>query len=553
MHKHILSIFLFLTFFIAGYAQPKHEIRATWLTTLGGLDWPTQRATTPAGIEAQKRELCSILDKLKEANFNTILFQTRLRGDVIYPSKFEPFTESLSGVPGKSPGYDPLRFAIDECHKRGLELHAWIVTIPLGSNRQIKRLGKNAVTKRHPQICKQYNGQWYLDPANPETDRYLASIVKEIVMQYDVDGIHFDYIRYPERINESFDRSSFKKQKREQDLKQWRRNNITRIVRRLYTEVKSIKPWVKVSSSPIGKYKDMPRYSTKRWNAYETACQDAQKWLEEGIQDALFPMIYFKGNQFFPFALNWEENKNGRWIIPGLGLYFLHPEEQDWDIDEILRQISFSRKIKTDGQAFFRNSFLMDDTKGVLGQLKNFIYPYPAAIPPMNRLDTIPPSIPVLISTEREKLQTKIQWKPSTDNSPTTIFYRVYASDTYPVDIENSSNIVEAHYEDTIYTHRASSSFTDKLYWTITAVDRYGNESLPTPVNKPADDDLPVLQTLPPVPSRHKLVITDATGSDLLKSPKASPQIPESFGKGFFRVFIESPDGIRQPVGIIIR
>ncbi len=553
MHKRCLLILFFSIFLAIGFAQPKHEIRATWLTTIGGLDWPTKKATTPAGIDAQKRELCSILDKLKEANFNTVLFQTRLRGDVIYPSRFEPFTESLTGTPGKSPGYDPLQFAIEECHKRGLELHAWIVTIPIGSNRQVKRLGKKAVTKQYPGLCKLYKGQWYLDPSNPETDNYLASIVKEIVKQYDVDGIHLDYIRYPERINENFDRSSFKKYKGRLSLQQWRRENITRIVRRLYNEVKSLKPWVKVSSSPIGKYKDLPRYNTLRWNAYETTYQDVQKWMEEGIQDALFPMIYFKGNQFFPFALNWKEHSNGCRIIPGLGIYFLHPDEQNWDVNEILRQIYFSREINADGQAFFRNRFLMDNTKELFDKLKNFIYPYPAAIPPMNRFDTIPPSVPAVLSVKIDGLQTEFHWASSSDNSTSSVFYRIYASDSYPIDTENSSNLMVAHHEDTTYTYRPSSSFTNKLYWAITAVDRYGNESSATNINKPAPKTLPVLQTLPPVPPGHKLVITDATGAEIWKSPRGLSRMPERLGKGFFRVFTESPEGTRQAVGIIIR
>ena len=122
-------------------AQPKEEIRATWLTTLGGMDWPTRKANSAKGIEAQKNELIRQLDALKAAknelirqldalkaaNFNTVLFQTRLRGDVIYPSAIETFAESLTGHTGKNPGYDPLQFAIEECHKRGLELHAWLV------------------------------------------------------------------------------------------------------------------------------------------------------------------------------------------------------------------------------------------------------------------------------------------------------------------------------------------------------------------------------------------------------------------------------------------
>lgn len=99
------------------------------------------------------------------------------------------------------------------------------------------------------------------------------------------------------------------------------------------------------------------------------------KWLNDGIQDALFPMMYFQGNHFYPFALDWKENKNERWIVPGLGIYFLHPKEQNWKVDEIIRQIYFSRRIGLDGQAYFRNKFMLENTKGILDELTNHFTP----------------------------------------------------------------------------------------------------------------------------------------------------------------------------------
>lgn len=112
--------------------HPKYEVRAVWLTTIGGIDWPHSYAYNGTGIEKQQRELIQILDQLKQANINTILLQTRVRATTIYPSAIEPWDGCLSGHPGASPGYDALKFAIDECHKRGMECHAWVVTLPAG-------------------------------------------------------------------------------------------------------------------------------------------------------------------------------------------------------------------------------------------------------------------------------------------------------------------------------------------------------------------------------------------------------------------------------------
>lgn len=488
MYNRLITIYIVILGFIiplSGYAQPKYEIRATWLTTLGGLDWPSHKATSAKTIELQKQELCKTLDALKRANFNTVLFQTRLRGDVIYPSAIEQFTESLTGHEGGNPNYDPLKFAIEECHRRGMELHAWIVTIPIGNTRQVKLLGKKSVTRKQPSICKLYKGTWYLDPGNPQTDNYLASIVREIVSHYDIDGIHLDYIRYPERASDFPDQSTYRKYGKKESLQQWRRNNITRIVQRIYTETKSLKPWVKVSSSPVGKYNDTKRYPSRGWNAYEVVYQDALQWLKEGIHDALFPMMYFQGNHFYPFALDWQENKNGRWIVPGLGIYFLHPKEQNWQLDEVVRQISFLRNIKLDGQAYFRNRFLVDNTKGVFDELKEHFYTQPAAIPAMTWIDSIAPSVPanpVFIPLDKG---VKLSWNASTDNSSVPVYYRIYASNTYPIDITQASNLIEIRTDSTQYIFCPEVPWQERIYWAVTAVDRYGNESQPLEMNQP--------------------------------------------------------------------
>ncbi len=131
--------------------QPKHEVRAVWLTTIGGLDWPHSYAQSARSIEKQKQEMRHILDRLQQAGINTVLLQTRIRATTIYPSQLEPWDGCLSGCPGKSPGYDALKFAIDECHRRGMELHAWVVAIPVG---KWDGLGCRTLRRRYPKLIK---------------------------------------------------------------------------------------------------------------------------------------------------------------------------------------------------------------------------------------------------------------------------------------------------------------------------------------------------------------------------------------------------------------
>ena len=248
----------------AAQESPKQEVRAAWVTAVYGLDWPRTRAVTPQSIRKQQQELIEILDRLQEAHFNTVLFQARTRGDVIYDSRIEPYNAILTGSCGTSPGYDPLAFAVEECHKRGMECHAWIVTIPLGNRKHVASLGAQSVVKRKPAICVPYKREYFLNPGHPDTKLYLRSIVEEIVSRYDVDGVHFDYLRYPERAGHRFaDQREFRRYGNGRTLAQWRRDNLSELVRTLYTSVKALKPWVKVSSSPVGKYNDTPRYSSR--------------------------------------------------------------------------------------------------------------------------------------------------------------------------------------------------------------------------------------------------------------------------------------------------
>ena len=353
------------------------EIRAVWLTTIGGIDWPRTYATSPATIEQQKRELTRMLDRLKLIRINTVLLQTRIRGTVIYPSSLEPWDGCMSGQPGRSPGYDPLRFAIDECHKRGMELHAWVVTLPLG---KWNGAGCRNMRNKYPKLIRRIGEDGFLNPEQPQTGDVIASVCEEIVRKYNVDGIHLDYIRYPDGWKIKVGRSTG-------------REHITSIVRKIHTAVKSVRRNIKLSCSPIGKYEDLSRYSSRGWNAYMGVCQDAQGWLRMGLMDQLYPMMYFKGNQFFPFALNWSENKYGKEVAAGLGIYFLDPHEGNWKIDEVKRQLAICRQYGL-GQCFFRAKFLLDNVQGLYDYLR--VWNFQDLL--SERLGGLPP-VPIVVKT----------------------------------------------------------------------------------------------------------------------------------------------------------
>ena len=287
--------------FLAAPTAPKHEVRAVWVTTLSGLDWPTSRATNAQGREKQKEELCRLLDRLQACRINTVMLQTRVRGSVIYPSKIEPWDVCLTGQFDRDPGYDPLAFAIEETHKRGMELHAWVVTVPAFKTANAKKMGKRSLLKTNPKLLKRHGDQYYLDPGLPGSSDYLTAICKEIVSQYDIDGIHFDYIRYPENPETFADGASYKKYGKGQNKRAWRRDNITNMVKDAYKAIKELKPWVRVSCSPVGKYNDVSRYSARGWSAYGTVYQDAQGWMRRNHGHAAADDV-FPRRPFLPFC-----------------------------------------------------------------------------------------------------------------------------------------------------------------------------------------------------------------------------------------------------------
>lgn len=461
--------------------QPKRELRAVWLTTLNGLDWPRTKASSSRTAEQQKAELCRMLDQLQACHINTIFLQTRIRGTVIYPSRLEPWDFCLTGTYDKSPGYDPLAFAIQEVHRRGMELHAWVVTIPVFKVEAAKQLGKRSLLYTHPELLRRHNGQYYLDPGLPGTADYLSAIISDFIDKYDIDGIHFDYMRYPENAKQFPDQQTYKKYGNGVPLATWRRNNITAIVRRLYREAKARKPWLVMSSSPVGKYRDVRRYSSRGWNAYNAVNQDAQGWLREGIQDVLFPMMYFTGDHFYPFAADWKEGSYGRFVAPGLGIYFLSPSERNWPLSEVTHQLHYLRQQELAGQAFFRARFLLDNHKGLYDYLRDQFYPYPALPPRYIWTDSIAPQPPTNFTEEAlEGQMMRLRWESADATSQGGLRYNVYASKTLPVDT-TAENLVAMLLPEPVYTYNRFTLLLNRLHLAITAVDRSGNESAATP------------------------------------------------------------------------
>ncbi len=283
------------------------EMRGIWVASVANIDWPSVPGLSP---EALKNEAISILDRSKAMGLNAVFLQVRPCSDAIYPSKLEPYTSYLVGDQFNKPlGFDPLNFWIHEAHARGLELHAWIN--PFRVTQKANFLcADNHISKTHPDWIVTYAGKMVLDPGLPQARAYVRDVVMDIVDRYDVDGIHFDdyFYPYPSKGEVFNDSASFAMDNPEHlSRDNWRRRNVTAVIRAVSDSIKAVKPWVQFGISPFGVWrnqKDDPRGSKTRAGVtnYDVLYADIMDWIENDLVDYIMPQIYWeRGNKWCDF------------------------------------------------------------------------------------------------------------------------------------------------------------------------------------------------------------------------------------------------------------
>ncbi len=446
---------------------PKQEVRAIWITTVLGLDWPKTK-----DVDVQKRSLLEIIKKSANAKFNTIYFQVRGRSDAYYKSKYEPWSHILTGELGKDPGWDPLQFVIDESHKRGIEVHAWFNTFLVKSGKEKPDdSSPRHIILAHPEWMKLFNNEYWLDPGIPEAREYLLNVSLDIIRNYDIDGIQFDFMRYPK--SDYPDDKSWKKYGKNLEKGEWRRENINKFVRAFYDTAIAIKPLLKVGSAPLGIYN--AEVYKNGFRGYDEVFQDAKAWLREGKMDYIAPQVYWSlkdsipGPDFAKISRDWMRSSYGRQIFPGIASYKPDVYQQ------IPAIIDTARAIGANGQAFFRYDFTASyfDTSKMYSTL--------SLIPPMRWKDSIPPNPPVAYKVTREPGgNTTLQWEiPTTaldgDNAK---YFTVYRSETYPVDVQNGINLLaRVNPTATSFTDSSMKSANRRYYYAMASLDKGNNES----------------------------------------------------------------------------
>ena len=286
------------------YTAPKREFRGAWLSTVWAIDWPGNRDNTVAAEKSQKAQMIEILDRYKAANMNVCFFQVRGMSDAFYNSAYEPWSKYLCGERGKAPNYDPLQFVIEECHKRGIECHAWINPYRYSTSADTYGTLPTDYSNTHPEWLLDCGGTVVLNPGMPEVRQRIVDIVVDIISNYNVDGIVFDDYFYPnggmsdEKDQEQYDAYNPDSLERGD----WRRHQVNLMVKGVHDAIKELKPWVRFGISPAGvactnrsvanKYGITPCPSSSDWQ-YNGIYSDPVAWVSQNTIDYISPQVYW--------------------------------------------------------------------------------------------------------------------------------------------------------------------------------------------------------------------------------------------------------------------
>jgi uncharacterized lipoprotein YddW (UPF0748 family) len=388
----------------------QREMRGMWIATVANIDWPSRTTLT---ADQQRSELIAILDRAAATRINTIVFHVRPAADAVYQSSLEPWASMLSGTQGTNPGYDPLAFAIQEAHARGLELHAWVNPFRAGNTSDTLRLARTHLFYTRRDLVRVYASNIWLDPGEPDVQDHSTRVIKDIVTRYDIDGIHADDYFYPYVVNDAAgrpipfpDSATFAKYGAGVGRDDWRRANIDRFVERMYNEVHAIKPTIKVGISPFGIWRPGFPSGVSGLDAYASIYADSRKWLQRGWVDYLAPQLYWAiapPQQSYPALLDWWINESQitskRPVWPGLAAYRVNDGTSSaFTMQEIPDQIRLTRqRLNGTGHLLYNTTWTLTRNNGALAtSLAGDLYKSVALVPASPWLDATPPNAPTI-------------------------------------------------------------------------------------------------------------------------------------------------------------
>ncbi|MFE2135469.1 glycoside hydrolase family 10 protein [Streptomyces sp. NPDC059466] len=369
------------------------ELRGMWLTTVLNRDWPSRAGLTP---DRQRAELIAHLDTAVRRRLNAVIFQVRPAADALWPSAYEPWSQYLTGVQGRDPGWDPLGTAVTEAHARGLELHAWFNPYRIASHTDPGRLAANHPARTHPDWVVRYGGKMYYNPGLPAVRTFVQDAMLDAVRKYPVDAVHWDDYFYPYPVaGQTFDDSAayaahgggFR------DRAAWRRDNIDRLVREMGARVRQIRPGTRFGISPFGVWRNAardPQGSDTRAGVqtYDDLYADTRKWVRQQWIDYICPQVYwnlgFAAADYAKLVPWWAAVTRGTGVrlYVGEALYKAGDPAQPaaWrDPAELSRHLTFARKYPgVRGHVYFSARGVGSDPLGAMTRVVADHYRQPA-------------------------------------------------------------------------------------------------------------------------------------------------------------------------------
>jgi len=481
-------------------SHPKRELRGAWISTVVNIDWPTKGIFEP---DRQRADFEYLLDELARTGMNAVFVQVRPTSDSFHPSEYFPWSHWLTGKQGTAPsdGYDPLRFMIEEAHKRNMEFHAWINPYRVSMDTDVSLLDPSHPARLHPEWVVPNNDRLYFNPGIEEAKDYIVAGVTEIVREYDVDGIHMDDYFYPYPGPEAFDDS---KQYGEYangggtlSLGDWRRENVNTIVRDLHKAIKELKPYVKFGISPFAiwrnKASDPTGSDTDGEQNYDGLYADTRTWMKQGWLDYIAPQNYWhfgspaaayeKVIEWWTKEVDGENDNSGKHDLHlYIGQAVYRVGRDDWkNPDQLPAQLRYNRDRgdQVSGSIMFSTSHLLANALGVRDAIRT-AYARPALIPVMPWLSgDEPPSAPANVEAQRLNDAVRLSWRDSGEGKPA--YYAVYRipgegtpdpNDTAHLlaTVRRTDDELQVFHDDSVGTGQAYT-------YAITALNRLHHES----------------------------------------------------------------------------
>ncbi len=496
----MLLVAIGLTAGITALAQEaqKREMRAAWVATVYCIDWPSSQSS----VSAQKTQIDNYLENFKAQNFNAIFFQVRSMCDAMYQSSYEPWSSYLTGTRGQNPGYDPLAYVIDQCHARGIECHAWVnpYRFSTGSNWNTPQ---DKELKNSGMLLSYTSGSTtttILNPGLPATRERIVNVIREIITNYNVDGIVFDDYFYPNGIptnSSAEDYNLWNDSGVDMTFADWRRNNVNMMVRDVYNMIQETKPEVRFGISPAGvagtastsasQHGVTPCPKGSDWQ-YNGIFSDPLAWLEEGTIDYISPQIYWKTNHqtnpFGPLTKWWSyvAKHFGRHHYASHSISFFDTSNTTSDWAEVVSQINYSRQYTEDdnpGVVLYSTRYINGPRKTGLGEyLLANVFQHPAVIPAVTWKEAPGYSAPTGLAQDGSNLTWNAQ-------EGTLVKYSVYAVPA-SVSLEEATSTKYGGIKgDYLQGVTYSPTFilptgTETSHWyAVCVIDGYGNESEP--------------------------------------------------------------------------